>query len=194
MSGERGAVLNQFDEFLALLCGSFDNREQKEAMESKGILNFPYAEHVNTPCNDKIMGLPNGFSGEFVVEESYYTTNGKTHASLHLFLFTPEEEGIKLTSYLLPEGYEKEGFRYERMAPVAYTSLRISEKFTPVVYRKKDGIWEGGSVSRFSPVLTFTLFERFSSEGLEVSETMEVRGKRTFGYDDPIIYRRKQTE
>jgi len=34
------------------------------------------------------------------------------------------------------------------------------------------------------------LFERFSEEYLEVSETMEVRGKRTFGYDEPIIYKR----
>ena len=30
----------------------------------------------------------------------------------------------------------------------------------------------------------------FSSEQLEVSESMEVNGKRTFGYDVPILYRR----
>lgn len=42
----------------------------------------------------------------------------------------------------------------------------------------------------FSPVLKFTLFERFSNEGLEVSESMEVNGKRTFGYDVPILYHR----
>ena len=57
-------------------------------------------------------------------------------------------------------------------------------------YIEKDGVWEGGSTSMFSPVLKFTLFERFSEEYLEVSETMEVRGKRTFGYDEPIIYKR----
>ena len=32
--------------------------------------------------------------------------------------------------------------------------------------------------------------DKFSEEYLEVSETMEVRGKRTFGYDEPIIYKR----
>ena len=42
----------------------------------------------------------------------------------------------------------------------------------------------------FTPVLKFKLFERFSEEMLEVSETMEMNGKRTFGYDEPIIYRR----
>ena len=46
------------------------------------------------------------------------------------------------------------------------------------------------SVSMFSPVLKFTLYERFSQESLEVAETMEVNGKRTFGYDVPIVYRR----
>ena len=43
----------------------------------------------------------------------------------------------------------------------------------------------------FSPVLKFTLWERFSEEGLEVTETMEVNGKRTFGYDVPILYRKE---
>lgn len=42
----------------------------------------------------------------------------------------------------------------------------------------------------FSPVLKFTLFERFSKECLEVSESMEVNGKKTFGYDEPILYMR----
>ena len=42
----------------------------------------------------------------------------------------------------------------------------------------------------FSPVLKFTLFERFSTEALEVTESMEVNGKKTFGYDEPIIYKR----
>ncbi len=46
------------------------------------------------------------------------------------------------------------------------------------------------SVSQFTPVMTFRLWERFSEACLEVSESMEVNGKRTFGYDVPIIYKR----
>ena len=61
-----------------------------------------------------------------------------------------------------------------------YTDLRVSEKFTPALYTLRNGVWEGGSVSMFSPVLKFTLFERFSKDVLEVSESMEVNGKRTF--------------
>ena len=76
------------------------------------------------------------------------------------------------------------------MLPVDYSELKKSEKFTPALYREKDGVWEGGSTSQFTPVMKFTLWERFSDECLEVSESMEVNGKRTFGYDDPIIYKR----
>ena len=28
---------------------------------------YPYAEHVNTICNDKIKNIPNDFNGKFVV-------------------------------------------------------------------------------------------------------------------------------
>ena len=79
---------------------------------------------------------------------------------------------------------------YETLPPLKWEDLEISEKFTPALYTLHDGVWEGGSVSMFSPVLKFTLYERFSQESLEVAETMEVNGKRTFGYDVPIVYRR----
>lgn len=186
--------MKQLDAFLQLLCGRFDNAEQLETLRARGVTDFPFAEHVNTPCNDKISGLPADFDGVFVVEESTYTTNGKTHASPHLFLFTEEDGGVKLTSYDLPEGSDKSAFTYAAMDTVAYSSLRPSGKFTPAVYRERNGVWEGGSVSMFTPILKFTLLERFSPEVLEVSESMEMNGKRTFGYDEPILYRRKTEE
>ena len=128
----------------------------------------------------------------FLLEESYYTTDGKTHASPHLFLFTEEADGsVKLSSYEMPQGYTAETLTYDRLDAVDYASLVPSAKFTPAIYHRKDGVWEGGSVSMFTPVLKFTLWERFSEAELEVQETMEVNGKRTFGYDAPIRYQRK---
>lgn len=181
--------MSKLDDFMKILTGSFNNIEQFEDMKKKNI-DFPYAEHVNTACNDKIINLPNDFNGVFMVEESYYTSNGNTHATPHLFLFTEEIDGIKLTSYEVPKEYDKNSFTYKNLKQIDYKDLRLSEKFTPALYIKKDDVWEGGSVSMFSPVLKFTLFERFSNECLEVSESMEVNGKRTFGYDEPIIYKR----
>lgn len=179
--------MSKLKEFMDILSGNFNNAEQYEARKAD---NFPYAEHRNTPCNDKITGLPAGFAGQFLVEESYFTANGATHAAPHLFLFTEEADGILLTSYDLPAGYDKDSFTYANLQPVAYGDLKPSARFTPALYREKDGVWEGGSTSMFSPVLKFTLFERFSPAVLEVSESMEVNGKRTFGYDEPILYKR----
>ena len=79
---------------------------------------------------------------------------------------------------------------YKTMKNVDYSELKKSEKFTPALYHEKNGVWEGGSTSQFSPVMTFKLWERFSNSFLEVSESIEINGKRTFGYDDPIVYKR----
>lgn len=182
--------MDKLNRFMDIITGEFNNTEQYEEMKKSG-KDFPYAEHVNSVCNDKIINLPTDFKGIFMVEESYYTTSAGTHASPHLFLFTEEEGAVKLTSYDIPDGCDKNSFTYQKLPCVDYNALKVSEKFTPAVYIENDGTWEGGSTSMFTPVVKFTLFERFSEDCLEVSETIEVNGKRTFGYDEPIIYKRK---
>ena len=140
------------EEFVKLMTGHFDNKEQFTEMKAAGKI-FPYAQHVNTVCNDKINNIPEDFHGIFIVED-------------------------------------KNTFSYDSMKNVDYSKLKKSEKFTPALYHENGGVWEGGSTSRFSPVMTFKLWEKFSNSCLEVSESMEVNGKRTFGYDAPIIYKR----
>ena len=181
--------MSKLNEMIELLTGRFSNAEQAAELQKQNP-DFPLAEHCNTVCNDKIRNLPAGFSGVFVVEESYYTAKGATHASPHLFLFTEQADGVLLTSYEIPAGYDKNAFTYTAMQPVDYGDLVASKKFTPALYVKKGDAWEGGSTSHFTPALTFTLFERFTPEVLAVSETMELNGKRTFGYDVPILYKR----
>ena len=164
--------MSKLTDFIKLMTGHFDNKEQFDKMQAEG-KTYPYAKHINTACNDKIKNLPENFNGTFVVEESYYETDGKSHASPHLFLIS------------------KNTFSYDSMKAVDYSELNESKKFTPALYREKDGVWEGGSTSQFSPVMIFKLWERFSEDSLEVSEIIEVNGRRTFGYDDPIVYKRK---
>ena len=106
---------------------------------------FPYAQHVNTVCNDKIKNIPNDFNGIFIVEESYYETDGRRHASPHLFLITDSNDGIMLSSYEIPEGEDKNTFSY---------------------------------VSHFTPVMIFCLWEKFSEECLEVSESRELMERK----------------
>lgn len=177
-------------EFMDLLCGRFDNREQFEQRQAAGDTSFPFARHVNTLCNQKISGLPADFPGLFLLEESYYTVQGRTNASPHLFCFTQEADGVLLTSYDLPRGLDPKTLSYETMPKLPFDQLSPSQKFTPALYRFQDGGWVGGSESMFSPVMKFTLFERFFPDRLEVSESMEREGKRVFGYDVPLIYKR----
>ena len=129
------------EEFVKLMTGHFDNKEQFTEMKAAGKI-FPYAQHVNTVCNDKINNIPEDFHGIFIVED-------------------------------------KNTFSYDSMKNVDYSKLKKSEKFTPALYHENGGVWEGGSTSRFSPVMTFKLWEKFSDSCLEVSESMEVNGKRT---------------
>lgn len=73
---EIAMATSTLDSFMGLLLGRFDNREQFEAKKVAGEV-FPFARHVNTACNDKILDLPADFPGVFMIEESYYETDGK---------------------------------------------------------------------------------------------------------------------
>ena len=53
--------------FIKLITGHFNNKEQFEEMQKSGKI-YPYAEHVNTVCNDKIKNLPVDFQGKFLVD------------------------------------------------------------------------------------------------------------------------------
>ena len=149
--------MNRLQQFVELLTGSFDNREQYEQMQKEGNQTFPLARHVNTACNDKITGLPQDFDGVFVLEESYYTVGGRTNAMPHLFLFTEEGDCVKLTSYEMPEGYTKDTFTAAGLGRLDYRTLRPSATFTPAPHRTTGEWFEGGSESMITPVLTFSL-------------------------------------
>ena len=179
-------------EFCELLTGTFDNSAQVKELTRSGSLpaDFPLARHVNTICNDHIENLPDDFQGYFILEESYYQLKDRTNIMPHLFLFTMEPEGIMLDSYEMPKGYTKETFCIEKLGRLDYSQLERSRAFTPVYYNKSGDTYTGHSVSMFSPTLRFTLTEQVSPDVLSVSEIFEANGRRTFGYDIPIEYRR----
>ena len=45
--------MRKLETFINLITGHFDNKEQFKAMKEAG-KPYPFAEHVNTACNDKI--------------------------------------------------------------------------------------------------------------------------------------------
>lgn len=58
----------EIKKFVELMTGEFDNKEQFMEMKEAG-KSFPYAQHINTVCNDKIKNIPEDFNGVFVVED-----------------------------------------------------------------------------------------------------------------------------
>lgn len=182
--------MSAIQDFMEILQGHFNNKEQFDQLTSQGVQGYPYAEHVISVCNSKINQLPPSFDGYFVLEESYYTINGKMRSEPRLFLFSPQDSSVILTSYELPQGVEKETLNYNSFPIVSYSELVKSEKFTPAVFTKKEDVWYGGSESMFSPSLKFILKEEFSQEKLVVSEVMESNGKKTFGFEPAIVYKR----
>ena len=107
--------------------------------------------------------------------------------------FTEEAEGILLTSYEIPAGYDKQTFTYEAMTEVDFQELHPSEKFTPALYTQRTVCGRAEASACFPPSLSLRYLSVFQRECLEVSVTMEVNGKRTFGYDEPILYKEART-
>lgn len=124
------------ERFVKLMTGHFDNKEQFTEMKEEGKI-FPYAQHVNTVCNDKIKNIPEDFTGIFIVEESYYETDGRRHASPHLFLITDSDNGIILSSYEIPEGEDKNTFSYHSMKIVEYSELKNLKSLHQLYIRKR---------------------------------------------------------
>ena len=48
----------KLDNFVGMMTGHFDNKDQFNKMQAEG-KTYPYAEHVNTICNDKINNIEN---------------------------------------------------------------------------------------------------------------------------------------
>lgn len=184
--------MKTLERFIEYLCGDFNNEEQLAREKELGKEGLPKAAHINRVCNEKIKNLPKDFKGYFVIEESYYEIGNRKNSLPHLFLFELNEEGkVVLTSYELPENIKKEEFSSNNEAlSLDYETLIPSEKFTPMIYEEVGESFEGKSVSDFGNGLIFTLQERTSQESLEVSEVFEKNGKKTFGFDEPIIYKK----
>lgn len=180
------------DKFINNLCGEFNNDDQINKETAQGAVTHPKARHINGICNDKITNLPDNFNGYFVIEESYYEQGNFKNSLPHLFLFTVNEDNkIKLTSYEVPKNIDKKDFiNSNTNLSMDYNELIISEKFTPMVYEENDDMFYGESESNFSPVITFTLKETIKKDVLYVSEVMRRDGKITFGFVDPIIYKK----
>ncbi len=185
-------LLNRFREYIT---GDFDNSQQVLAEIKSGKIIHPLAVHVNRIADDKIINKPDNLNGFFVLEESYYHTEGKAMESKpYLFLFTLQSGGIiHLTTYQL-NNFKKEELRNDNTSlQFDYRTLVPSPTFRGADYswNPLDKTFSTVSVNDLGNGMKFTLSETFTSKKLQVMELLEKNGQRLTAYDTPIIYDRK---
>ncbi|MHC5227596.1 hypothetical protein ACYSNW_04865 [Enterococcus sp. LJL99] len=172
-----------------MLEGDFSNKEQYEQLSETEQITFPFATHKNHILNSKIMNLPTGFQGIYLFEESYYVLNGKEKFKSDVFLFELNESNqVVLSATVIPKEWLNK--KYEEVSPVDYNELAISDKFTPLVYKKTEDKFSGNSTSQFTSKTQFILEQEISTENLIIKEEMYNGEKRIFGFDLPIVYKR----
>lgn len=184
--------MNKLNEFMAMICGTFDNKKQFLEEERSGNVIHPRAQRFISLCNDRVLNLEEAFTGFFVFEQNYYETTDRKTSFQHLFLFDVNEEGkIRLTSYEIPavnDDNKNENMQFD------FKKLKVSEKFTPLLYEEAEGEFWGESISFFSSVTKFTLSMHITKNKLSVNEVFENNGKIMIGYDEPIVYDKVSTK
>lgn len=186
-------LLNRFKQYIT---GDFDNAKQVIEELKAGKAIHPLAIHVNRVADSKVINMPANLTGFFLLEESYYLTEGKpTEVKPYLFLFSLVNKGvIHLTTYQLT-GYKKESLRNDNPdLQFDYTSLVPSPTFKGADYRwnEKEKTFSTVSVNELGNQMRFTLSETFTAKTLMVMELLEKDGKSLTAYTTPILYERKQ--
>ena len=185
--------MTAYDYFKDVLCGEFDNKNQVELELKNGKQLHPFAKHVTAIADKKIKNLPAGLAGYFILEESYYTYEGKP-MEIKPYLFFIEKVSdaqIKLSSYSMPTDIPKADIRSNNAAfSLDFTSISVSKTFKPAIYTLADGKFMVNHPTDLGNGMTFTLIETLTKNRLEVMELLEKNGKKLTPYDTPIIYER----
>jgi hypothetical protein len=186
--------MSAYDYFKDVLCGTFDNKNQVEAERKTGRQTHPQAKHVTALANPKIKNLPTDLSGYFILEESYYTYEGKP-MEVKPYLFFIEKVSdtqIRLSSYSMPTDIAKADIRNDNPNfSLDFKTISLSKSFKPAIYTLADGQFTVNHPTNLGNGLTFTLIETLTKDRLEVMELLEKNGKRLTPYETPIVYERK---
>jgi len=185
-----------FETFRSYITGDFDNSEQVTAEIKAGRQLHPLSIHVNRIADGKVRNRPEGMKGFFILEESYYLSEGKPlDRKPYLFLFEPEgSDKVRLTAFQLPAHLKKEDVRNDNdTLSFDYGTLQQSPTFKGAVYdwNPSEKSFSTRAPNELPGGMRFTLIEHFTRDALEVMELLEKDGKRLTPYDTPILYRRR---
>jgi hypothetical protein len=185
--------MTAYDYFKDVLCGTFDNKSQVETERKTGKQIHPLAKHITALAATKIKNLPANLNGYFILEESYYTYEGKPmEIKPYLFFIEPvSDTQIKLSSYSMPADIPKADIRSDNAAfSLDFSTISVSKTFKPAIYTLADSKFMVNHPTDLGNGMTFTLIETLAKNRLEVMELLEKNGKRLTPYETPIIYDR----
>lgn len=185
--------ITAYDYFKEVLCGTFDNKNQVEIERKNGKQVHPLAKHVTAIADAKIKNLPADLNGYFILEESYYTYEGKP-IEIKPYLFFIErvsDTQIRLSSYTMPAAISKNDIRNDNTAfSLDFKEISVSKTFKPAIYTLTDKQFTVNHPTDLGNGMTFILIETLTKNRLEVMELLEKNGKRLTPYETPIIYER----
>ena len=189
---QEGFRNGDFNHFLEMLCGEFDNHEQVAAEITAGVQTHPIAKHIIGKCNDKIIHLPPDFSGCFVIEESYFDLGNQKIDKHYLFLYEMcPGNRVCLSSFNIPEHISKETFVNSNVElSMDYNAIELSPRFSPLILEKIGEKYEGRNTSVFSEAHIFKFKLEVTKDALYVKEVLEKEGVLVAGYYEPIIYKK----
>jgi hypothetical protein len=195
----KNSKMKPVDIFKNYITGDFDNSSQVTAEIKMGKQIHPLAVHVNRVANHKIKNIPDSIlkKGFFIIEESYYLTEGKPlEIKPYLFLFTAGKNAtVQLAVFQIPEGIKKEELRNDnKNLFMDYNLLKPSPTFKGATYSwdEKQKTFSTNAPNDLPNGIRFTLIETFTKDKLEVMELLEKDGRRLTPYDTPLIYIRKK--
>ena len=186
--------MRAIDLFKTYITGIYDNHKQVEAEKKAGKQIHPFAKHVNDIANAKIKNLPKKLNGFFILEESYYTYQGKPmEVKPYLFFFEDvAADKVRLHVYQLPADIPKEQVtNANKNLFFDFNTLKPSPTFGTADYVFENGdTFKTNAPNELPNGMRFTLIEKFTPNKLEVMELLEKDGKRLTPYDTPILYER----
>lgn len=177
------------------ITGDFDNRPQLDRDRADGKPPHPYSRFVNRLADDKVRNRPANQSGFYVLEERYYVYPGQdTLVKPQLYFFEETASGtVKLHVLQWPDTKVTKQIRNDNSGlQFDYNTLTDLPAVTPTAFeRTYRGFYLNTHPNTAVPATGQLLLERtIGRDFLEVTEVVNLSGKRSALYSAPIVYKR----
>ena len=179
--------MNCLQTFLARICGTFDNQDQIHGP------TLPNAQHIATPCNERILHLPADFQDVFVIDETYYHYFCEDKQLHHLYRYGVDEDGrIQMASYEIPTDFDETMLRSDVKWTLDYRTLR-KKGMEPILFHYDNGIFHCEGACEIHKDVQLYVRMRIEEDAITLIEAMYHRDFLVSGFEEPLHYKRRQS-